>query len=287
MTRAVVLGGGGVTGIAWEAGVARGLWAHGIDLTAADTFVGTSAGSVVATQLAAGVAPEELFRAQFRPASYESSPMVDVDGLLEALARASRGATDARDARARVGSVARSASVGDPEARRSVIATRLAGLSWPTGLRVTAVDADSGEVVVFDHTSGIDLVDAVAASCAVPGVYPTVTIGGRHYMDGGAASVAHADLAGDHAAVVVVAPISPEATAATTALDDEVAALTAAGGHVVVVGPDLAYQHDAGAEPLNPGRRGDAARAGEAFAARAARRVRDVWADQTTSYAAR
>ena len=52
--RALVLGGGGVTGIAWETGLIAGLAGLGIDLAAADVIIGTSAGSVVGTDIACG-----------------------------------------------------------------------------------------------------------------------------------------------------------------------------------------------------------------------------------------
>ncbi len=52
--RALVLGGGGVVGVAWETAVVRGLLEQGVDLRQADLIVGTSAGSLVGTRLAAG-----------------------------------------------------------------------------------------------------------------------------------------------------------------------------------------------------------------------------------------
>ena len=59
-TRALVLGGGGPVGIAWETGLAAGLERAGVRLRDADLFVGTSAGSVVGAQFALGNAPDEL-----------------------------------------------------------------------------------------------------------------------------------------------------------------------------------------------------------------------------------
>ena len=55
--RALVLGGGGITGIAWETGLIAGLAALDIDLAAADVIIGTSAGSVVGTDIASGQGP--------------------------------------------------------------------------------------------------------------------------------------------------------------------------------------------------------------------------------------
>ena len=67
--RALVLGGGGVTGVAWATGVVAGLARQGADLSLADRLIGTSAGAVVGAQLACGAAPEVLLAAQLNPAA--------------------------------------------------------------------------------------------------------------------------------------------------------------------------------------------------------------------------
>jgi NTE family protein len=180
----------------------------------------------------------------------------------------------------RVGRIARSTHVADSEARHAAIAARVPGKTWPARLRTTAVDAATGEVVVFDHTTGVSLVDAVAASCAVPRVWPTVTVDDRPLMDGGAASATYAALARNHPIVLVLAPLSP---AATSAIEDEVAELAASGSRVLVIGPDPEYQNNAGADPLNPARRAEAARAGNAFATGAAASAREAWHDTNTT----
>ena len=73
---------------------------------------------------------------------------------------------------------------------------------------MTAVDARTGQFVVFDAAGEAGLVDAVGASCAVPGVWPPVTIGNRRFVDGGVRSVANADLAAGYQRVVIVAPVT-------------------------------------------------------------------------------
>ncbi|MFF9207617.1 MULTISPECIES: patatin-like phospholipase family protein [unclassified Streptomyces] len=56
---------------------------------------------------------------------------------------------------------------------------------WPRRpLLIPAVDAESGEPVVWDAAAGVPLVRAVAASSAVPGVEPPVAVKGRRYVDG-------------------------------------------------------------------------------------------------------
>jgi NTE family protein len=78
---------------------------------------------------------------------------------------------DARAARRRIG-VLRTETV--PLKTRRIIASRLPTAHWPRcDLRVVAVDTETGEHVVFHRHSGVELVDAVAASCAVPGSWPS------------------------------------------------------------------------------------------------------------------
>src|SRR3954452_8873460 len=80
--RALVLGGGGVTGVAWEIGLLHGLAEHGVDLTDAGLFVGTSAGSSVAAQVLSGVPLEDLFRAQVAEAHGEIAARLGAGSLL-------------------------------------------------------------------------------------------------------------------------------------------------------------------------------------------------------------
>ena len=90
------------------------------------------------------------------------------------------------------------------------IEKRLPSHEWPDRLlEITAIDVETGELVVFYRHSGVGLVDAVAASCAVPGVWPLVTIGDRRFMDGGVGSRANVVLVRDWEAVVMLAP-TPE-----------------------------------------------------------------------------
>ena len=88
-----------------------------------------------------------------------------------------------------------------------MIAQRLPSHEWPDrDLRISAIDIGTGELVAFDRASGVALVDAVAASCAVPGAWPPVTIGEHRYMDGGVGSTMNLKLVGDCDTVVVLVP---------------------------------------------------------------------------------
>ncbi len=174
---ALVLGGGGITGIAWEIGLVAGLADAGVDLTGADLVVGTSAGSVVSAQLTCGAELGALYERQLAPATGEKAARLNRATLAQfgwAMLR-SRGKDV--EFRRRIGALAlaaEKAGVTPPEQERiDVIGSRLVSTEWPErALVVTAVDAGTGEFRTFDRDSGVPLVSAVAASCAVPGVYP-------------------------------------------------------------------------------------------------------------------
>ena len=219
--RALVLAGGGIAGIAWETGVLRGIAdespAAARLLTESDVLVGTSAGSAVAAQLSSGRPLDMLFEVQVAESSAEIDPGVDVDTITELFLSAlgapyeeSRDKT--RQQMQRIGAVALATKTVPAPARRRVIAQRLPSHDWPDrALRLTAIDVASGELTVFERKSGVDLVDAVAASCAVPGAWPPVAIGGRHYMDGGVASSVNLVVAADCDAAVVLVPSGVDA----------------------------------------------------------------------------
>jgi NTE family protein len=142
---------------------------------------------------------------------------------------------------------------------------------------VTAVDARTGEFAVFDSAGDVGLVDAVGASCAVPGVWPPVTIGDRRFVDGGVRSVANADLAAGYEQVVIVAPVAKGIGPLMISPGRQAAALAAAGARVVLVRPDRAAVHAIGRNVLDLSRRAAAATAGRAQAAAEAAAVRAVW----------
>lgn len=275
MTRALVLGGGGVTGVAWELGLLAGLASRGVELAAADLVVGTSAGSVVGAQVCSGVPVEELYAAQLRPATGEVAARFGVGAVARLLWAGGRTRDELRS-RARVGAMALAARTPSEVSRRAVIEGRLPSPRWPARrLLVTAVDAVTGQFVVFDAAGGVSLVDAVGASCAVPGVWPPVTIGDRRYVDGGVRSAVNADLAAGAEAVVVLAPVS-SAFGPMPRLSAQVAALRQ-HARVTVVAPDAAARRAIGRNVLDPARRADAARAGRAQAAAVADEVVAVW----------
>jgi NTE family protein len=282
-SRALVLGGGGVTGVAWEIGVLAGLAARGVQLSTADLLIGTSAGSVVGALLAWGADPAQLYQEQLRPppgpghagggAGADKMRLRDMAIFGWAMLRY----PDPARSRARIGRMALAARTGPEARRREVIAARVPAEEWPARrLLITAVDAVTGEFAVFTEASGVSLVDAVSASCAVPGVWPPVTMAGRRWIDGGIRSPANADLAADCERVVVLAPIRRGMRAAS-AVATQAAGLSRAGRSVAVVSPDQAAVAAIGRNVLDPARRAPAARAGHAQAGAALDRVGTVW----------
>jgi NTE family protein len=280
ISTALVLAGGGVAGIAWELGVLRGLADADAALAdrvlGADLVVGTSAGSSVAAQITSGVALEELYEAQLRPETAEIQVDVDLVTLFADLGGAVAGAADAEDARRRVGAIALAAPSVDPAVRLAVIDARLPVKEWPDRrMLLPAVDAESGEVAVFTRESGVALVEAVAASCAVPGVWPPVAIDGRRYLDGGIRSMTNADLAAGAQRVLVIQPALEGAPQSFGSLDAEIAALAPAAVHVISA--DQASLDAFGTNALSPSTRAASARAGRAVGAAQAARVAAMW----------
>ena len=277
MEKALVLGGGGVTGIAWEIGILAGLAEHGLDLTDADLVVGTSAGSVVGVDVRSGTGLSELYKAQTQPPRNSEIYARMGVGVMVKYLQAMLFARKPEVARTRVGAMALRAKTETEEARRRVIESRLPTLAWPAGkLLVTAVDALTGELAVFDAASGVRLLDAVGASCAVPGIWPAVTINGRRYVDGGIRSAANADLAAGCDRVIIIAPLASGYGAMASPVN-QARMLTEAGAHVAVIKPDKAALRAIGRNVLNPARRPAAALAGYAQAGSVADEAEGIW----------
>ncbi|MCC5037223.1 patatin-like phospholipase family protein [Streptomyces sp. WAC 00631] len=277
---ALVLGGGGLTGIGWEAGVLAGLAEAGADPGAADVVIGTSAGSVVGAQLTSGsVTLEQLYERQLVDPRGEVAGRVG-PAVMSRYALAALRSSDTRAFGRRMGRLALATRTAAGEAdRRAVIGRRLLSHAWPERrLLITAVDAATGEFRVFDAASGVGIVDAVAASCAVPGVWPPVTIGGRHWIDGGVRSSANADVADGCRRVLILAPMAGGGGPVPT-VRAQAERLVAGGARVELITPDRAARAAFGRNPLDPARRAAAARAGRAQAAAYAAAVKALWQD--------
>lgn len=273
MTKTLVLGGGGVTGMAWELGILEGLRRAGVDLTDADTLIGTSAGSVVGTRISTG----ELSHAyddQLRPPDGELAASLGPTTLLKLGIMLARPGEQAAKWR-KVGKAASAARPESADARLAVIRSRIGEPAWPDrDLRITAIDVDAGELVVFDATSGVSLLHAVAASCAVPLVWPPVPIDGTTYVDGGIRSPANADLAVGAETLVVIAPQTQAATR-EHGLARQVERVGARSS--LVITPDSAATRTMGSNALDPAKRRAAAEAGLRQGETLATEVAAVW----------
>ena len=264
---ALVLAGGGIAGIAWETGVLLGIQDEAPSaarrLLDADVLLGTSAGSAVAAQISSGTPLGELYERQLAPPAHEIAPHIDIDELIELFELEHANDTDVpiRERLRWIGEHAVSAPTVSEEVRRAVIAQRLPSHQWPERrLEVTAIDVETGERVLFDRDSGVPLVDAVAASCAVPVVWPPVTIGTRRFVDGGVGSSANVDAVSDVDAVVMLSPMpEPGFSPFGRSLADELAEHP---GRTLGVFADEASVAVFGRNPLDPACRAPSAVAG-------------------------
>jgi len=305
MSRALVLGGGGPVGIAWEAGLIAGLAEGGVDLAEADFIMGTSAGSFVGSQLAMGRKASEMAAAIVAEAERQRSvaqiatppagggadreerrPAPNLAPLMRMMQEAAAGTRDPKEVRKEIGAFALGANTVDEATFIKSFGRQLSGEQaegWPAKpYACTAVDAESGEFVVWDNDSKVGLARAVASSCSVPGVYPPITIDGRRYIDGGMRSGTNADVAKGHDLVVLVAlriggPDPAQAERQKQVLDREVKALTDAGAKVEVITPDPASQAAFGANLMDARVRPAAAKAGLAQGRALAAQLKAAW----------
>jgi NTE family protein len=264
--RALVLGGGGVAGIAWTTGLLFGLSEQGVDLRDAELIVGTSAGAAVAAQLGSPLSLGELFQRQVDPA-LQTREITPGTHLLEQLEKALplARALDRAESALHMG--------------RWVIAERLPCHSWPERLlHIVAVDTASGATRIFDRFSETELIDAVSASCAVPGIWPPVTIDGCRYMDGGARSSDNADLAKGYERIVIVSPMGSRPDEVVSyPLKEQIAILETAGAATYVIEPDKRSREAIGINPLLPETRLPAAEAGRGQALAIASEIARFW----------
>jgi len=278
---ALVLGGGGLAGIAWETGVLLGIQEREPDavrriLDAPITLIGTSAGSAVAAQLAGGTPLQQLFDAQLAEETAELSVDIDLAEFGAMMVEAMAGVTSPSEGRRRIGAIALAAHTPSPADRRAAITARLPVQTWgERRLIITAVDAETGELRIFDRESGVDLVDAVGASCAVPGIWPVVEIQGHKYMDGGTRSIVNADLAAGSDPVLIMVPAPAESADGATLPRAELDSLAPARVHVVYA--DDASISAFGLNPLDSAVRRPAALAGLEVGRRVAAQVAEFW----------
>ncbi|WP_230473356.1 patatin-like phospholipase family protein [Dyella choica] len=296
---ALVLGGGGAAGNAWLIGVIAGLAEAGFDMTkTADLVIGTSAGATAAAHVRSGIPAAELLAAVLAPPtrpvgqSPEQPPSLPMPQVFERMRAIGAAATSAADLQRAMGAfgLESDSKLGPAAAgqRRALVAARLPCLDWPDRpMILVAVDAHTGELAAFDRDSGVELVDAVTASTAMPGLAPTHAINGARYINGGVRSGENADLASGYANVVVLSPFGgrsgplPEGQFEGlrrepewgTDLASQVAALRQQGSRVEVITPDADSLAAMGTNQMDLATRIPSARAGFAQGKREASRV--------------
>ena len=293
-TKALILGGGGSTGNAWLIGALAGLKESGLDVTTCDLTVGTSAGATAAAQVA-GAALADLyaetlaFAPPSRPTATGSTPTRPAPSRptndhLDRIGKIIAASTDMADMRRRMGRAAlelEAAADGTWQARwRAIVASRLPGQTWPSrSLLITAVDAATGEGVTFDRTSGVDLADAVAASCSSGLPY---RVGDRAYIDGGyRVNAENADLATGYARVLVLSPFGGRSLTPIewgTHLATQVDALRGSGSTVTTMSPGEESAHLFGANAMDLSLRPAAARLGYDQGLARAVEIAEFWA---------
>jgi NTE family protein len=273
--RALVLHGGGSAGNAWEIGIIAGLFDAGLNVTEADLIIGTSAGSTAAAQVTSSP-PTELLAAIFAAVPDPKTGPIKSDrgrvpiGHMERTGRIIASAEDAADMRRKMGAAALeldAASDGSGQAQwRSTCAARLPSLQWPERtMLITAVDALTGEPVVFDRHSGVDLVDAVAASCSNGFGVPPYRIGKKRYIDGGYRRNENADLAAGYRRVLVLSPFGGRSRHPLEwgmQLAAQVDELRASGSRVETIFPDSNSRDAFGGNMMDTSARPPSARAG-------------------------
>ena len=289
-TRALVLGGGGPVGIAWESGLLAGFAQGGVDVGTADFIMGTSAGSFVGAKLAMGAEAQALAEPILREAERAGAsggggrPPADLSQLMQLMGEAQAGTRNPTQVRAEIGALALAAETPSEEDFIASFGRSFAGLpadAWPErDFACTAVDAQDGSFRLWTRAAGVGVTRAVASSCSVPGVYPPITIEGRRYIDGGMRSGTNADMAAGYDVVLVVAlRLGSGAFAERIAaqLDGEVETLKDGGATVVVVSPDEASVDAFGPNLMDFRRRPDAARAGLAQGLADAAELKGLW----------
>lgn len=260
--------------------------AGGVDFTEVESFVGTSAGSIVAARLASGRAPRrpdgDASGSDLEDAEPEEVAAGGVRGVLYGAAKVgfalgAPAASAALAVSAPAGALARGAILrraGDKGRPLDDLQGRIAkwGPRFDGRLRVVAVDRGSGKRVVFGAPGApsASVPEAVAASCAIPFYFKAITIAGREYVDGGAWSVSNLDAApaGRDTHVLFLHPTAamtqPWAKAFRLATELELQTLRRRGAHVLHVAPDAQSSAAIQGRFMDPARIGGTLAAGYA-----------------------
>lgn len=280
MKRALVLGGGGSFGIAWESGLLVGLCQGGVDVRQVDRIVGTSAGSQVAAVLASGISWDQIWNRQVSgdPQGSYVPAKVHMPSLFRLYSEIELNSNTPAEWIIGLGTLSRFTVTVSPEERIEEIQRRIQTVEWLENTSIVAVDVNTGNRVVWTKETIASLSDAVASSSALPGVYPAVTIDGRKYCDGGIHSMENADIAEGHDKVLILSTGLPIRTPYT--LNQQIESLEKSRSKVLVLQPSpevmLAFSN-AGGNALDPATRGPVARAAKFQGERMSDLVSKFW----------
>ncbi|MEQ1780758.1 MAG: patatin-like phospholipase family protein [Hyphomonadaceae bacterium] len=261
--RALVMGGGGTLGVAWETGLLAGLESEGVSLANADFILGTSAGSIVGSTIARGVSPHMMAEMQIAAARQAAGspaaagPAPDLSKVMAFFMRMPETGEPPVELRREIGEVSRTSATMSEDAMLAQFAAIGVTGSWPRNFACTAVDAVSGEFHVWRENDKVDFAHAIASSCSVPGIYPAISINGRQWMDGGMRSGTNVDVAAGHERVlaVVVIPMALANERMKGRVNAEAAAVTKAGGRFAMIAPDAETQEAFGPNLMDGSRR--------------------------------
>jgi NTE family protein len=269
---ALVLGGGGLLGAAWEAGLIAGIAEEEAGITKADRIIGTSAGAIIGLQIALGRTPEDIFQGQIamaeeyrkhNPVRSESMPSpARQPPIIQDILKAALEGDVPRELLAKIGRMSLEAPALPEEPFIAQFQPLLnPGERWPDRFVCIALDAEDGTLAVWDKDSRVDPVRAIAASSAAPFVVTPIRIHGHRYMDAGLRSTTNADIAKGFDRVVVVAPSAAFMHGLNIQAKREVAAIEQAGGKAILITPDNSSKEVMGFNPMDAARSGVVARA--------------------------
>lgn len=246
----LVLGGGGLVGMAYHAGAMKALHEVGLQLASADVIVGTSAGAIIGSYLASGWSGEDFYEyAHGRHRDVAKDPDDHQEVVRQLFVP--MWETPLQRAQRSIGSLFAIASSrgfwrGGKQGRIPHEALRRAfpaGLystertrerlhedlpeTWPReGLFICAADLYSGKLVPFGREAApaAPFPDAVLASTAIPGLFPPVKIGDRPYVDGGIVSATSLNLAVEEGCelILCIAPLGYRGEGSIFATDPRV-----------------------------------------------------------------
>ncbi|WP_068545131.1 patatin-like phospholipase family protein [Thalassotalea crassostreae] len=261
----LVLGGGGLTGIAWMTGILSALEQHDISPQSFSKAIGTSAGSAVAAQIYSEVPIGELYlnQVQSTKQSSEFKPKLNKMWLLFKLLPALFYWKKPRAFRKKVAEIALKRGFELTTQRFEAVKSRLSGDHWHSAVNIVALNAETGDKAVFNQSSNVMLADAVTASCAVPLVWPAHKINGEYFIDGGVRSLNNADLAIGADKVLILSPMGEgHGSFPGNNLQQEITLLESNGAKVFLITPDLIAKQQMGKDPLAPEKKSAAAETG-------------------------